>query len=132
VSVYGEFVVDVPVTVTEHVLEVLPGLNVQLGVGLNVTPEAEENVTVPVGAVFPVAAMSETVMVKSWEPPTVTLADVGLHDVVVGCLGMRLKLAVAVLPLETTIPLNVCDWKFVADAVTLTVPLFPGKLILSE
>ena len=45
-SVYGEFVVDDPVTVTEQVLEVLPGLSVQLGVGLKVTPEAEENVTV--------------------------------------------------------------------------------------
>jgi hypothetical protein len=65
VSVYGEFTVDEPVTVTEQVLDVLPALSVQVGVGLKVAPEADENVMVPVGAVFPLAAVSETVMVKS-------------------------------------------------------------------
>ena len=63
----------------------------QLGVGLKVTPVAEENVMVPVGAVFPSAAVSETVMVKSWEPPTATFAELGLHAVVVECFGERLK-----------------------------------------
>jgi hypothetical protein len=126
VSVYGEFVVDEPVTVTEQVLEVLPALSAQVGVGLKVTPEAEENVTVPVGAVFPLAAVSETVMVRSWEPPAVTLADAGFHDVVVECLGIREKFWFAVLLLfETEMFVNVCDWKFVADAVMLTVALFP-------
>jgi hypothetical protein len=92
--VYGEFVAEFPVTVTEHE-ELVPdaAARVQLGVGLNVTPAAELNVTVPVGAVFwlPGVIASVTVTVKICEFPMRTLAVAGLHTVVVGCLAVRLK-----------------------------------------
>jgi hypothetical protein len=98
VRVYGEFAAEELVTVTEHI-EPLPEtlVSVQVGVGLKVTPAAEElNVTVPVGALFGPLPLSETVMVKPVESPTVTVADVGDHAVLVERFGVTLKLAVTV------------------------------------
>ena len=83
--------------------------------------------TVPVGAVGP-DPVSVTVMVQRLGAPASTgLAQ--LIDVAVARFGARLKLTfVAFWELETEIPATVCDTKFVADAVALTVALLPGKL----
>lgn len=122
---YGEFVIDDPVTVTEHVLEPDPAVKVQVGVGLNVTPEADEKVTVPVGAVG-APDVSVTVMVKLWEPPRKTVPEVGLHEVAVARFGVSVKFRLAaVLPFDTEMPASVCDRKSGCDAVMLTVALFP-------
>ena len=131
---YGEFVAEEPVTVTEHV-ELLPEalVSVQVGVGLKVTPAAEElNVTVPVGELLGPLPVSETVMVKPVEPPTVTVADVGDQAVLVERFGVRLKLAVTLWLFGTdrfkeTVEKSGC----VAWTVTVAGPL-PGKLMGSE
>ena len=66
-SVYGELVVELPVTVTEQVeLLLVAPVSVQLGVGLKVTPAAELKVTLPVGCVrrLPGVTLSVTVTVN--------------------------------------------------------------------
>jgi hypothetical protein len=137
VSVYGEFVVVMPVTVTEQLALLEEAVaSVQLGVGLNVTPAAELKVTVPVGVVLvlPGVTLSETVTVKTCEPPTDIVAEAGLHDVEVGCFAVRLKsLPVVVLLLATEKLGNDCVLKSTCDAaiVTRTVPL-PGKFADNE
>jgi hypothetical protein len=51
------------------------------------------------------------VIVKFWEPPDKTVAEVGFHDVVVTRFDVREKFLFVALPLgfETEMPVNVCD-----------------------
>ena len=97
------------VTMTEQVRELPLPLSVQF-VGLKLTPATEEKVTVPVGDVGLGADVSVTVIVKLCEPPTATVAAVGLHVVEVECLVARAKsFPVGLTLFDTAIPPSVCE-----------------------